>query len=57
MDAESFLVIIRACVDAGKDEDIALHCIRFLRFEANDHGKDGKTIKNLLDIVSDLLEA
>ena len=57
MDAETLLKAIALCVEKGRDEDIDSLCIRWLKFTANDYGKEGKTAKKLLDIVSELLES
>jgi hypothetical protein len=57
MDSETFLKAIALCIDKGRNEEIDTLCIRWLKFTANDYGKEGKTAKELLDIVSDLLES
>ena len=56
MDAETLRVQIDKCAESGNNEEIDSLCIRWLKFTANDYGKEGKTAKKLLDIVSELLE-
>ena len=56
MDAETFSKAIKVCIEQNRLEEIDTLCFRWLKFIANDYGKDGKTAKKLLDIVSNLLE-
>lgn len=57
MDAEQFSKMVQSSLEKDRYEEIASLCIRYLKFEANDYGEQGKTAKKLLDIAAELINA
>jgi len=57
MTEEQLVKDIQGAIDRDMAPEIApAACIRYLRFLANDYGKEGKMAKKLLDLVGELLE-